>query len=244
MFHRRIKGGTTQGTRTRVWFKLRDATDGITPETGEAGGQPQISIDGASGFTNTGIGTLVHVGNGSYYAELTSSTCGTGNIGKLVVVRYKSANTVEAPDAYVEIVKHDPDDNDVTVKTGFSLANGSIVTATIADGALTAAKAAAGFFDAAWSVSTRALTDKAGFKLASDGTDLCKTGYKLAGDGLDQVMIAGKTLPAAVRIIGAGALGKLANAGSGNESFYDFAGTLAAVVTADASGNRTQVVYS
>ena len=55
--------------RRRCYLFLVDATDGITPEVGEAAGQPQISINGA-GFGNT-TNTLVAVGNGSYYVELT-----------------------------------------------------------------------------------------------------------------------------------------------------------------------------
>lgn len=51
---------------------------------------------------------------------------------------------------------------DVNDKTGFSLVNGSIAAATFAAGAL----------DAVWSTATRALTDKLGFKLASDGLAL------------------------------------------------------------------------
>lgn len=69
---------------------LVDATDGITPETGEAGGQPQISKNG-EGFINTS-GTLVAIGNGSYYVELIQSEVET--LG-MILVRYKSANTAE-----------------------------------------------------------------------------------------------------------------------------------------------------
>ncbi len=45
-------------TKRRVFFQLVDATDGITPETGEDGGQPQVSTNGGA-WTDTGIGTLV-----------------------------------------------------------------------------------------------------------------------------------------------------------------------------------------
>ena len=67
-----------------------DATDCITPETGEAGGQPQISVNGGA-WANT-TATLTAVGNGGYYVELTAVELGTaGHIGW----RYKSANTAE-----------------------------------------------------------------------------------------------------------------------------------------------------
>lgn len=74
----------------RFFLFLVDATDGIIPETGEAGGQPQISKNGAA-FANT-VNVLVAVGNGSYYLELAQ-----GEIDTLgwILVRYKSANTAE-----------------------------------------------------------------------------------------------------------------------------------------------------
>ena len=76
--------------RRRAYFFLVDATDGITPELGEAGGQPQISKNGA-GFVNTAA-TLVSIGNGSYYCILSTGEVDT--VG-LLLVRYKSANTAE-----------------------------------------------------------------------------------------------------------------------------------------------------
>lgn len=79
--------------RRRLYFHLVDITDGFVPETGEAAGQPQISLDGAA-WTNTGIGTLTHVNNGTYYADVTQATL---NINHGVVMgRYKSAATREA----------------------------------------------------------------------------------------------------------------------------------------------------
>lgn len=69
---------------------LVDETDGITPETGEAGGQPQISKGGGA-WANT-TNTLVAIGNGAYYVELTATELDT--LGPLLI-RYKSANTAE-----------------------------------------------------------------------------------------------------------------------------------------------------
>lgn len=83
--------------RRRFYIFCVDATDGITPEIGEAG-QPQISINGAS-FINTG-GTLINIGNGAYYVELSVAELTT--LGK-IIVRYKSANTAEFQDVgYVQ----------------------------------------------------------------------------------------------------------------------------------------------
>ncbi len=98
----------------RVYFHLVDATDGITAETGEAGGQPQVSSDGAA-WTNTGIGTLTAIGNGRYYADLTQTLVQTA--GTLIETRYKSANTAECPGDSVQVVAFDPND---TVRLGLT----------------------------------------------------------------------------------------------------------------------------
>lgn len=73
-----------------MWVYLVDAADGITPETGEAGGQPQLSVNGGA-WTNTSA-TLTAVGNGTYYVQLTTSELSA--LGR-IMVRYKSANTAE-----------------------------------------------------------------------------------------------------------------------------------------------------
>jgi hypothetical protein len=75
----------------RVYIHLVDATDGITAETGEGGGQPQLSTNGAA-FGNTSA-TLTAIGNGAYYVELTQSEVNFTGFG---LVRFKSANTAEA----------------------------------------------------------------------------------------------------------------------------------------------------
>ncbi len=70
-----------------------DETDGITPETGEAGGQPQISVNGSS-FSNTEA-LLLAIGNGAYSVALSITELAT--LGK-IIVRYKSGNTAEFED--------------------------------------------------------------------------------------------------------------------------------------------------
>lgn len=67
-----------------------DATDGLTPETGEAAGQPQISKVGGA-WANTSA-TLTAIGNGAYYVELLATELDT--LG-LFQIRYKSAATAE-----------------------------------------------------------------------------------------------------------------------------------------------------
>lgn len=85
-----IRVDEATAARRRVPLFLVDATDDITPETGEGDEQPQISKNGGS-FTNTAA-TLVHVGNGLYYVELTAGEVDTEG---WIVVRYKSADTTE-----------------------------------------------------------------------------------------------------------------------------------------------------
>lgn len=94
-----INKNESSAARRRLYFFLVDATDMKTPEEGENGGQPQISIDGAT-WTNVGIGTLVHVGGaaineGQYYADLTQAAVNIDGPAE-IHARYKSANTTEA----------------------------------------------------------------------------------------------------------------------------------------------------
>ena len=88
--------------RRQFYLHLVDATDGITPETGEAAGQPQYSKNGAA-WGNTSA-TLTAVGNGLYYVVLT-----TGELDTLgtIAVRYKSANTCEFQ-GIAPVVAYDP----------------------------------------------------------------------------------------------------------------------------------------
>ncbi len=105
-----VKAGETTATKKRLYFYCTDATDGLTPEAGEAGGQPQISINGGD-FTDTGIGVLSAVlapTTGWYYAELTDGAVDTA--GRHIEGRYKSANTAEAlARDSIQVVAFDPD---------------------------------------------------------------------------------------------------------------------------------------
>ncbi len=96
----------TASRRTVVFNLIVDATDFTTPETGEAGGQPQISVDGAA-WSNTGIGVLVAIGNGGYYAVVTQAAVATA--GVTIHTRYKSSNTAEARGDTLRVVADDPD---------------------------------------------------------------------------------------------------------------------------------------
>lgn len=81
-------------SRRRLYFQIVDVLDGMTAELGEAGGQPQVSIDGAA-WSSVGVGVLVSIGNGRYYSELAASLFTT--IGTIIESRYKSAFTAECP---------------------------------------------------------------------------------------------------------------------------------------------------
>lgn len=126
-----FKYSESTAARRRVPFYLVDATDGVTPETGESGGQPQISKNGGA-FSNTSA-TLTAVGNGQYYVELTAGELDTLGRAQL---RYKSANTLEAPVA-IDVVAFDPFDAtalgvsriDATVSSRSTLSSANIETA-------------------------------------------------------------------------------------------------------------------
>lgn len=102
---RLVKVSEAVAARRRVYFHLVDAADGLTPELGEAGGQPQVSVSGAA-WTNTGIGTLSAIGNGRYYADLTDALLGTA--GDWIETRYKSGNTTETPGTSFLVTHYDP----------------------------------------------------------------------------------------------------------------------------------------
>lgn len=102
MYNGDYKLAESTAARRRVHLHCVDATDGITPELGEAGGQPQLSKNGGA-WANTSA-TLTAVGNGGYYVELTTGEFDT--LGKFRV-RYKSANTAEAM-AFGQVVAYDP----------------------------------------------------------------------------------------------------------------------------------------
>lgn len=85
----------TTDTSAKLYFWLVDAIDGLSAEAGEAGGQPEISVNGAS-FSSTGVGTLVHSGNGHYSSTIDLSAI-SATVGDEIEGRYKSTNTAEAP---------------------------------------------------------------------------------------------------------------------------------------------------
>jgi hypothetical protein len=85
---------------------------------------------------------------------------------------------------------------------------------------------------------------------AGDGLHCTKgTGGKdisgqLASNATDLILVAGKTLPHAIQIIGGTAAGASSGIGTGVEVFQDFAGSTVATVTLDSNNDRTGVVYA
>lgn len=93
-----ISNKTTQSYR--AYFDIR-LLDGITPATGEAGGQPQIAING-NAFSPTGIGVLILIGESRYYADISQDLI--LNPGDIVLTRYKSPITAETPGDEFQVV--------------------------------------------------------------------------------------------------------------------------------------------
>ena len=91
--------------RRQVYFHLV-AADGITPAAAEAGGQPQISINGGA-WTNTGIGPLVAIGYGRYYAVLTLAS--VSKVGDEIETRFLSGTTAECPGPSIRVVAFNMD---------------------------------------------------------------------------------------------------------------------------------------
>jgi len=99
-----VQQSEATATYRRMYFHCVDATDGMTPETGEADGQPQISLNGAAWGNTTNV--LVAIGNGRYYVELVAAT--EVNAVGVIEGRYKSANTAEAIGTTLQVVPFDP----------------------------------------------------------------------------------------------------------------------------------------
>ena len=140
----RVNKNEATAARRRVYFHVVDVNDGMTPETGEEGGQPQVSVDGAA-WTNTGIGVLAAIGNGRYYAELAQTLVNVDNA--VIETRYKSANTAECPGdtAIVDSVI----EGAARASTALSNAVWTNAKAAYLDEAVSAAKTLTAAYDAA-----------------------------------------------------------------------------------------------
>jgi hypothetical protein len=110
-----VKKNEATAALRRMRVYCVDATDGMTPENGEAGGQPQISVDDGVSWTDSD-GVLVLTGNGWYYVQLTQAEVNLA--GRSVITgRYKSANTAEAIVIPIQIEEYPVDASAAAIKT-------------------------------------------------------------------------------------------------------------------------------
>jgi hypothetical protein len=88
------KQSETVADRQKVYLHLVSISDGLTPATNEAGGQPQLIKNGGTPVNTTNTLVAVDTTNapGLYYVQLTSAEL--GSLG-FIAVRYKSSNTAE-----------------------------------------------------------------------------------------------------------------------------------------------------
>lgn len=101
-----MRAGESSSARRRLLFDVR-GSDGLTPALTEGGGQPQISING-SAWTDDGIGALVSIGAGRYYAELDIGSLAVA--GDRIATRYQSAGTAECAGETARVVAIDLND--------------------------------------------------------------------------------------------------------------------------------------
>lgn len=227
---RLVLANTATAAYRRVYFHCVDATDGITPETGEAGGQPQISSDGAS-WTNTGIGTLTAIGNGRYYADLTQTAVQTA--GTVIETRYKSANTAESVGDTIQVVAFDPNSATSLGLTYLDAAVTSRLAPTVSGRTLDVSAAGNAGID--WSNIEAPTTT-----VALSGTTIL-----LGAAGLDAVVVeSGVNARQALSAIGSATAGKASGAGTGTMVYTGIGNSTTRISASVSSGNRTAITYS
>ena len=99
-----IETATNNPELRRVFFHLVDATDGITPEAGEAGGTPTISINGRTPANTVNTLQAVDASKGDYYLELSTTEIVTP---RHLLLHYKSAETAHFAQQ-VQVMAFDP----------------------------------------------------------------------------------------------------------------------------------------
>ncbi len=88
--------------RRRVYLQLVDQTDGVTPEIGEAAGQPQLAKLGVTPTNTTALLVATDAAKGLYYVELTQVEMDTLGRSRLI---YDSAATAPAEEI-IEVIPH------------------------------------------------------------------------------------------------------------------------------------------
>jgi len=229
-----IKQSEATATRRRIYFQCVDATDGMTPETGEAGGQPQFSTNGGAWGNTTNV--LVAIGNGRYYTELTAAEIGTPAV---IESRYKSVNTAEAFGTTAQIVSFDPNDAadlglsklDVDVSSRNATTPPSVIE--IRDEMDTN------------SVDLNNILADTDELQTNQGNWLTATGFSThsAADILDGIIEGALTLRETMRITLAVLAGKSSGGGTASIHFRDKVDAKDRVVaTVDTDGNRTSII--
>ena len=106
MDFRTLKVGETDPRFFKVYFDVRLAADN-TPALNEVGNQPELSLNGSS-WNPVGIGVLIAIGYGNYYAEFQSNFLNNAlTPGDIVKTRYKGILTVETPGDTFQIISGD-----------------------------------------------------------------------------------------------------------------------------------------
>ncbi|MBX3173262.1 MAG: hypothetical protein KF709_02565 [Gemmatimonadaceae bacterium] len=151
-----IPSNSSTAALRRIPFTLVDATDLVTPEDITVTGvKVTLSVDGGTPAASTNDIVKVNGTNGEYYVELTQAEANQ-TAGAIVRGYLKPSGCaltkLEAQIGPADVFAATVDANVV------SMAANAVTATAIADGALTAAKFAAGAFDAVWSVATRSLT--------------------------------------------------------------------------------------
>jgi hypothetical protein len=249
---RLISVGEATAVRRQVYFHLV-GTDFTTPALSEAGGQPQISTDGAA-WTNTGIGVLVSIGNGRYHATLT-----TGAVAAVASIetRYKSASTAECPGDSVEVITPIDDPDGYCRATGSTTTNfvlaANAPSQDMKDVSLVMTRGPlAGYAGIikAYNTATKEATMSPEAEVPPTALDgYIFNGYaagRLTSDGADAVMVeAGVNMRQAMSPILAASAGALSGAGSGTIAIKGGNSAVTRVTaTTDNAGNRTAVTLN
>jgi hypothetical protein len=208
---------------------------GNTPQTGDAfarlGAPAGASVSADVAAVKSSVGAPQQVG--TKYAVTLLSTDVTGNVAADLQTIKTQAVICAAGVTFLASVGTATTD---TAQSGDSFAR---IGAT-GSGLTSLAQASAWTGTLATNLGTLAGHDP-GAVLASHADTQAAA---LASTGLNAVLIAGKTLPNAIKYIGAAVAGPCSGAGTGTENYSDFASATAFVATIDTNGNRTGMVYS
>lgn len=103
-----------------MYFHLVNVTDGITPEDGEADGQPQLSVNGGDGVDTNGVLVKIVDMPGDYYVLLTQSEVDLIH-RDIIQGTYKSPNTAQMPAVIIQIIDPTIDEINIGKVKGISI---------------------------------------------------------------------------------------------------------------------------